>query len=470
MPSTSAGILANMTVLALGKTLVNLNYTAPAEAFKHMLEAANIKTVITSKQFITRLNARGIETDALLNDMNVIMLEDLKAKLSKPKMFGYLLCATCLPFCLLKYFVCNKAKADDTAAILFSSGSEGLPKGVELTHKNIVANVKQAACVLNLRANDKVLGSLPLFHAFGFTVTSIMPLLVGTPVVFTPDPTDALAVGRAIASYDVTILCGTSTFLNLYSRHPKVKNLMFESLRLVISGAEKLSMTVRDQFKDKFNIDVFQGYGSTETAPIASFNLPDILLKDDWHVQLGNKIGTVGLAVPGTTFKIVDPSTFKTLPINEAGMLLIAGPQVMKRYLNNPDKTNDVIKELDGRRWYVTGDKAQLDEDGFLTIVDRYSRFAKVGGEMISLTAVENAIAPLIANHEIVVMNAEDEKKGERLILFVAADSLDTDQLMSAIRASDMNSLWIPKEIRVIPEIPKLGSGKTNYTGLKNPL
>lgn len=467
MPSTNAGILANMSLFALGKTVVNLNYTASAEAFAHMIKSANIKTIVSSKQFITKLNARGLETDTLLKGLNLILLEDLNAKLSKPKMLASLSLAVALPFCLLKHLVSKKAKSDDAASILFSSGSEGLPKGVELTHKNIVSNVKQAACVLNLRASDKVLGSLPLFHAFGLTVTSIMPLLVGTPVVFTPDPTDAVAVGRAVARCDVTILCGTCTFLNLYARHPKVKSLMFESLRLVISGAEKLSMTVREQFKEKFNIDIYQGYGSTETAPISSFNLPDILLKDDWHVQLGHKIGTVGLAVPGTTFRIVDPNTFESLPTGTEGMLLVAGPQLMKGYLNQPEKTAEVIKEIDGKRWYISGDKAKLDEDGFLSIVDRYSRFAKVGGEMVSLAAVENALAPIINDHDIAVMSAEDAKKGEQLILFIAAESLDTNQIMSAIRASDINSLWVPKQIRLIPEIPKLGSGKTNFAALK---
>ncbi len=308
---------------------------------------------------------------------------------------------------------------EDTAAILFSSGSEGTPKGIELTHRNIMANVRQTSDVLNTEANDVVLSNLPLFHAFGLTATTFLPLLEGIPMVCHPDPTDALGCAKAIARHRATFLCSTSTFLRLYTRNKRIHPMMLESLRLVVAGAERLSPDVRESFALKFQKPIYEGYGATETTPVASCNLPDSLSTEDWRVQTGNRPGTVGMPLPGTSFRIVDPVSLETLPPGEDGLILIGGVQVMKGYLKAPDKTADAIVELDGQRWYKTGDKGHQDEDGFLTIVDRYSRFAKLGGEMISLTQVEEQVRRVLGEPEmeLVAVNVPDPKKGERIIL-----------------------------------------------------
>lgn len=470
LPSTVAGVLANLAVLSLGKTVVNLNYTASEQAFLFMLNKAGISTIITSSLFLTKLRAKGIPMDDWLKGRVVICLEDLRDQVSLGSKISKLLMAVCLPAFCLKYFLCRPSAFDlnKPAVILFSSGSEGLPKGVMLSHQNILANAKQSACVLNLQSEDRVLGSLPLFHAFGLTVTALMPLLMGTPVIFYPDPTDAKGVAKTVATYEATVLCGTSTFLNLYARHPKVHGLMFNSLRLVISGAEKLSEAVRAIFKDKFNLEIYQGYGATETCPVVSFNLPDILVKEDWHIQTSHQPGSVGLPVPGTSLLIVDPVSFEILPLGQEGLLLISGPQVMMGYLEDLERTQKALIQKNNETWYVTGDKAKLDDNGFLTIVDRYSRFAKVAGEMVSLSAVESSLQKSIPSLDCVAMAVSDEKKGEQIVLLVAEQAdVSSDILRNLIQQVDMPALWKPKEILFISAIPKLGSGKTDYGTVK---
>jgi acyl-[acyl-carrier-protein]-phospholipid O-acyltransferase/long-chain-fatty-acid--[acyl-carrier-protein] ligase len=265
---------------------------------------------------------------------------------------------------------------------------------------NIMANLKQIADVLNTTEDDEVMASLPLFHAFGLTVTQFMPLIEGLPLVCHADPRDALGRAKGIAKYKATVLFGTSTFFRLYCRNKKVHPLMLGSLRLTISGAEKLNQAVRDTFKTKLNKDIYEGYGATETTPVAGINIAAVLSTDDWKIQVGDKPGTIGMPLPGASFKIVDPNNFEKLATDEDGMILIGGAQVMQGYLNNAadgnNKTQQVIKVIDGIRWYDTGDKGHLGLDGFLTIVDRYSRFAKLGGEMISLGLVEAKVQAAI--------------------------------------------------------------------------
>ena len=296
-----------------------------------------------------------------------------------------------------------------------------------------------------------------------------MPMLEGIPVVCHPDPTDVMGTAKAIARYKGTVLCGTSTFLRLYVRNAKIHPLMLQSLRIVVAGAEKLAPDVRDAFQLKFNREIFEGFGATETTPVASVNIPDQLDDRYWHVQRGQKIGTVGLPLPGTAFRIVDPHTMETLPANEDGLILIAGTQVMLGYLNDPQKTDSVIVELDGHRWYKTGDKGHLDEDGFLVIVDRYSRFAKIAGEMISLTAVEELVRSVIAassvnsDHAIdmLAVNIPDERKGEKIVLLYAAN-IEEEDVRKMMLSSDALAIMMPAEYVQVAAIPKLGSGKTD--------
>jgi acyl-[acyl-carrier-protein]-phospholipid O-acyltransferase/long-chain-fatty-acid--[acyl-carrier-protein] ligase len=314
-----------------------------------------------------------------------------------------------------------------------------------------------------------LLNNLPLFHSFGLTVTSFLPLVEGLPVVCHPDPTNAYAIGKLTAEHRATILCSTSTFLRLYNKNKKLHPLMFESLRLVVAGAEKLNSEVREDFKAKFGLDIYEGYGATETTPVASVNLPDVLKTGDWTVQQANKTGTVGLPLPGTNFKIVDPMTLEELPVGEAGLILVGGPQIMARYLKNEKKTQDVIVEKDGIRWYKTGDKGQLDDDGFLTILDRYSRFAKIGGEMISLGAVEEAVAGALDNQEIelAVVALPDAKKGEKIVLLFAGE-IDPADIKQKLIENKVNPLMQPDAIIRIDAMPKLGTGKKDLTKVKD--
>ena len=233
---------------------------------------------------------------------------------------------------------------------------------------------------------------------------------------------------------------------------------------MVVAGAEKLNDDVRKAFKLKFNKDIYEGYGATETTPVASVNIPDHLDARYWKVQLGSKEGTVGMPLPGTSFRIVDPDTLDELEVSQDGLILIGGTQVMLGYLDDPDKTAEAIVEIDGKRWYKSGDKGHLDEDGFLVIVDRYSRFAKLGGEMVSLGAVEDKIRKVLNEPDLdfVVTNIPDEKKGEKIVLLVS-DVSDTDKLRTTLLAADFPALMLPAEIFSLAEIPKLGSGKQDY-------
>lgn len=464
LPTSNAGSIANMAAVIRGKTVVNLNFTASREALAASVTKADIKTIYTSRKFIEKLAKKGVDLNDVFSDSHMIYMEDLKLEISKATSLYTFITALILPAGILKILYCKKVSIDSPAAILFSSGSEGTPKGVMLSHRNIMANLKQISDMLNTQDTDVVMASLPLFHAFGLTVTTFMPLVEGIPMICHPDPTDAVNIAKAIAKYRATIFCGTSTFLRLYTRNRRIHPLMLESLRIVVAGAEKLSPDVRDAFKLKFNKDIYEGYGATETTPVASVNIPDALDVNYWSVQLGNKQGTVGMPLPGSSFRVVDPDSLAELNIGEDGLILIGGSQVMLGYLDDEEKTNEVITIIDGKRWYKTGDKGHLDDDGFLTIVDRYSRFAKLGGEMISLTAVEEAVRSALNEPELelVAVNLSDDKKGEKVILVIAKE-IELAAIKKLMLDADMNPLMIPADIKVVEEIPKLGSGKTDF-------
>jgi len=464
LPSSAAGALANMALLTLGKTVVNLNYTAGKEALRHALEAAGIRCVVTSRLFLQRLKARGIELEGLFEGIRVVAMEEVKSAISKPAALWHLFAARFLPRSLLRLLYLRPSK---TAAILFSSGSEGRPKGIVLSHKNLMANIHQVTTLLNPEPKDLILGSLPLFHSFGFTVTTMLPLTQGIGVVCHPDPTDAVGIGRLAAKFEATMLFGTATFLRLYTRNRKLLPLMFRSLRMVVAGAEKLPEAVRREFWEKFGKEIYEGYGATETSPVASVNLPDILIPDMWRVQKGNKPGSVGMPIPGTAVRIVDPESFEELPRGEAGMVLVGGPQVMEGYLNDPKKSAEAIRTVDGIRWYVTGDKGYLDEDGFLYIVDRYSRFAKIGGEMVSLGMVEERIAHLFGPDERFALAAvPDGKKGEAIVLLYAGER-SIEEVMAAVGSVGLEPLFTPSRGFKVEKIPLLGSGKVDLKGVK---
>lgn len=473
LPASCGGILANMAVLLAGKTVVNLNFTASIPALKSAIAKGEIHSIYTSRRFINKLSKRGFEFETLTNGTDrgktlaVFYLEDMVTQIHKLTQLTWMMATIVLPASLLNWLCGNRAQLQDPAAILFSSGSEGEPKGVVLSHQNIMSNIRQVSDVLDTQASDTIMATLPLFHAFGLTVTGLMPMIEGVPVVFHPDPTDTLVIAKAIAKYDATVFCGTSTFLRLFTRNDRIHPLMLDSLRIIVSGAERLNPEVRDAFKLKFNRSIYEGYGTTETTPVASVNIPDRIDPRSWKVQEGTRHGTVGLPLPGGSFQIVDPETLQPLPTGEDGLILFGGTQIMLGYLNDPDKTGDVIVELDNQRWYKTGDKGHLDKDGFLTIVDRYSRFAKIGGEMISLGAIETELGKVLpAEMEVLTTAIPDGKKGEKVVLLVASEMND-DELTTMINKAELNPLMKPSAVVPVEAIPKLGSGKNDFSQAK---
>ena len=467
VPTSAGGSIANMATLTLGKTIVNLNYSAGTQSLKHAIELAEIKQIITSIQFIIKLKAKGFDLEEALEGVELLYLEEIKKTISKGEQLGMFMQAKFVPSWVLSRLYVKKVATTDTAAILFSSGSEGVPKGIELSHQNILGNIKQFINVINPTKKDVMLGTLPIFHSFGITVTTLAPLIESIPVVCHPDPTDGLGIAKMSQKYKATFLFATATFFRLYARNKKIHPKMFENLRMVIAGAEKLPPEITKLFKERFGKEIWEGYGATETAPAASCNVHDAIVPETYHVQVGGKAGTIGLPLPGTALMIVDPESFEPLEHGEDGMILIGGVQVMKGYLKNEAKTKEVIKEIDGIRWYITGDKGHLDEDGFLTIVDRYSRFAKIGGEMISLGLVEAKIGKLMGEEDNFSITAiPDEKKGEKIVLLLEGEK-EIDVLKEEIKALDLNPLFIPSNYFKVDEVPKLGAGKADFKGVK---
>ncbi len=460
LPSSGGGAIASMAILSLGKTIVNLNFTAGKKALQSAAQLAEVKHIYTSRKFIDKMQERGIDLESFFPDSKLLMLEDIKEEISTLSRIGTLLKAIFLPASMLQKSYFKNVSMNETAAILFSSGSEGSPKGVELSHRNIAANAKQAAIELGAVESDVIMSTLPTFHAFGFAITTLMPLSEGIPIVCHADPKDVTTIASGIQKYSGTILVGTPTFLRMYTINKKVKSESMQSLRLVVAGAEKLRAEVKDGFESKFNLPVYEGYGTTETSPGASVNLPDINVP----YKLRNRPGTVGKAFSGTEFRIVDPDSLEPIQTGKDGLILIGGPQIMKGYLKMPEKTAEVIELIDGFRWYRTGDKGHLDEDGFLTIVDRYSRFAKIGGEMISLTTVEEEILDALNTKdlEIAATCLPDQRKGEKIVL-LATNNLDESHFKKLLTDAKVNPLYHPAQVILVDEIPKLGSGKTDF-------
>lgn len=467
LPSSVAGAMANMAILTLGKTLVNLNYTTGNAPLMMAIDKADINSIITSKKFIAKLTQKGFDLSQVLEGKNIIYLEDIKPYAHKLRALSYYLRVRLYPLWLLELLFICKQNINDTAVILFSSGSEGSPKGIMLSHKNIIGNIKQIKQMLNPTRSDVLVGTLPIFHSFGLTVCTLMPQLEGLPVIYHPDPTDGYGIGKLVVKHQGTILFATATFLRLYGRNKKCQPLMFSSVNKVIAGAEKLPSDVRQLFKQKFGLDIFEGYGATETAPGASCNVPDQLIPDYWKLQLGNQVGTIGRALSGTKIIITDPNTFEELPIGEEGMILIAGVQIMQSYLKDTDKTNQALKTIDNHRYYVTGDKGRIDKSGFITIVDRYSRFAKIAGEMVSLGAVEALIQGIISDDiDICATSVADSKKGEKVVLLYQGD-INKAEFKKQLIDAKINPLSIPSEYLQVKELPKLGTGKADFNGAK---
>ncbi|NIO11347.1 MAG: AMP-binding protein, partial [Deltaproteobacteria bacterium] len=299
-----------------------------------------------------------------------------------------------------------------------------------LSHHNILANVESMAQIFWVTKKDTIMGVLPFFHSFGFTVTLWMPLLTGFGVVYHANPTDAKAIGELVSKYKATILIATPTFYSMYVRRCSKEE--FSSLRYAIVGAEKLREPVAAAFKEKFGIELLEGYGCTEMGPVVSVNIPNV--KQGGQRQVGLKPGTVGHPIPGVSVKVVDPDTGEILPADGAGMLLLKGPGRMLGYLGLAKETDEAIR--DG--WYVTGDIAAVDQDGFIKITDRLSRFSKIGGEMVPHLKLEETVNEILGEESSVVTAVPDEQKGERLVVFYRHDGFSPEDVFNRLRQTDL--------------------------------
>lgn len=457
LPPSVPGALVNMAALLMGKIPVNLNYTASNEVLASCAKQCELQTVVTSRAFLERVH---VETPA-----KAIMLEDLAESPRLGERIAAALISWLLPARILEKVVGadHKVTLDDTATIIFSSGSTGDPKGVVLSHCNVASNVEQLNQVFMLGRRDKILGILPFFHSFGFTGTLCLPTSIGMGVVYHPSPLDARAIGALISQYEVTFLLATPTFLQTYMRRCSPED--FGSLQYVMAGAEKLPERVSLAFEDYFGIRPLEGYGCTECAPAVTVNTRDFRAAQ--FRQVGAKRASIGHPLPGISVRIVDPVTMAPLPQGENGLLLVRGPNIMRGYLGRPEKTAEVLR--DG--WYNTGDIAAMDEDGFIRITDRLSRFSKIGGEMVPHIKVEDKLHEIAGATEqlFAVTAVPDDKKGERLIILhtLAADKIQ--DCIAQLAKSDLPPLWKPRADQFIhvDALPYLGTGKLDLRKLK---
>jgi acyl-[acyl-carrier-protein]-phospholipid O-acyltransferase/long-chain-fatty-acid--[acyl-carrier-protein] ligase len=354
---------------------------------------------------------------------------------------------------------------DDIATIIFSSGSTGEPKGVMLSHRNIACNAESMVSHLRIDHHDRVLGVLPFFHSFGYTVTLWTPLLIGASAVHHADPRQAKEIGELCRKDRCTVFLATATFLRFYLRRCDPDD--FRSLNILICGAEKLPPSLAREFEAKFGVLPMEGYGCTELSPVVSANIADQEING--VKQIANKIGTVGQPIPGVAVRIIDPDTLQPLPVGREGLVFGKGPNVMIGYLHKPELTAQVV--IDG--WYNTGDMGRLDEDGFLTLTGRLSRFAKIAGEMVPLEKVEEDLHAVLgsADRVLAVTSIPDERKGERLIvLYLPALAMPIPELTTRLGERGLPNLWVPddRDFHAIEEMPVLGSGKLNLRKLKD--
>jgi acyl-[acyl-carrier-protein]-phospholipid O-acyltransferase/long-chain-fatty-acid--[acyl-carrier-protein] ligase len=445
LPPSPAGALVNVAALLCGKVPVNLNYTLSSEGIASCARQCTLRTVITSKAFLERVN---IEVPG-----KAILLEEAAANPRKAEKLKAFLAARLMPGSLL---VRRRVRPEDLATVIFSSGSTGDPKGVLLTHENIMSNIAQLGQCFGFHRRDRVLGILPFFHSFGFTGTLMLPLTSGLGVVFHPNPFDARTIGALVAQYGVTFLLATPTFLQTYIR--RCDPGQFGSLKLALVGAEKLQERTALAFEDKFGIRPLEAYGCTECSPAVTVNTRDFRARG--FRQVGGKRGKIGHALPGVSIRIVDPETCEPLPVGTPGLMLVRGPNVMRGYLGRPAETAKVLD--DG--WYVTGDIATIDEDGFVEITDRLSRFSKIGGEMVPHIKVEEKLHELAGSQEqiFVVTSGPDERKGERLLVLHTLDQGRLERCLERLDQTGLPNLWIPRAQAFfkVDAIPYLGTGK----------
>ncbi len=443
LPNVNATPVVILALWSLGKVPAMLNFSSGIPTMLACTELAGLKYIVTSRAFLER--ARLKVDEFAKAGINLIYLEDVRANVTGMQKFLTLLRHVFIPHFALR----TSHSASSTAVIVFTSGSEGMPKGVELTHGNLLANVRQMLAVTDLTDHDRAFNCLPLFHSFGFTVGLFLPLVRGLYVFLYPSPLHYRVVPSVLYDRDCTIFLSTNTFLNGYAR--KAHPYDFRSLRYLFAAAEKLQEATALTWSQKYGVRILEGYGATECAPCVSVNTP-----------LEPRYGSVGRLLPGMEHKLE-----KVEGVEDGGRLFVRGPNVMKGYLNADANTKFLA--LEG--WYDTGDIVSVDADGYLHVRGRMKRFAKVSGEMVSLSAVEDALAGAFPQYglrcEVAILTRPDEGKGEALIAVTNEPKLTLEEIRDAIKAKGLTNLSVPREIKVVKEIPKLGTGKVNHRELQ---
>src|SRR6266542_138697 len=459
LPASKASMVANLAVTLANRVPVDLNFTVGRAANESCCRRANLRVAISATQFMERLKDFPWPE-------HVLKLEQLIPRMKRQIVFWWIVSILVPARLLLRFLQIPKEGGHREALLLFTSGTTGEPKGVVMSHRNVVGNVSQFRALLDARKTDAILASLPFFHTFGSTVTLWYPLIEGVRIVTYPNPLEAAKNAALIEQYQLTFLLATPTFLRLYLRKAEPHQIC--SLRLIITGAEKLPLDLASHFEERFHKKVFEGYGLTETAPVVSTNLPDPEPKKPGEqVQPSSRLGSVGKMAPGIAAEIRHPETGAKLSLHESGMLWLRGVNIFEGYLHDPERTADVLQDV----WLNTGDLGRFDEDGFLYIEGRLSRFSKIGGEMVPHETIEDKIVDSLDlsgrdERTIAIVGVQDEAKGEALVLLSAID-VDLAELRSKLHDAGVPNLWIPKQVQRIESIPVLASGKLDLKKCK---
>jgi len=456
LPPGKAGLIANLAVIFAGKIPVNFNFTAGPDAVRSAIRQSGVDRFITADPFVRR-----VPTFPWPPNRDLIFIERAMPSLKK-KIILWAVISKILPAKLINKFLKLDARCgNDEAVLLFTSGSSGEPKGVALSHRNVLANVSQFGSRLDLPAHSSMLGCLPLFHSFGSTVTLWFPVIQGVNLVTYPSPLETKRLAELIAIHQVDVLLSTPTFMRGFMK--RVDSAQLASLKLVVTGAEKLPQSLSEAFNEKFGVSPQEGYGLTETSPATNVNLPDPADREQAVTIPSSRIGTVGQLLPGIAIRMTDPTTDDHLTINQQGMIWLKGANIFQGYLGNPEKSAEVL--VDG--WFKTGDVGRVDDEGFLHIEGRISRFSKIGGEMVPHETIESAINKALgldaeSERRIAIVGLPDPQKGEVIVLLssIQNTTIDCTDLRYKLLEQGIPSLWCPKTIIPVPEIPVLASGK----------